>query len=87
VNGSEPFAAGTGRLGTATGTAPPAAPDGLTALALWFVPFAGLWGFVAGRGLPLEPPVAWLPESDGLPLEPVLPGGGCVGYWSAAAWR
>ena len=81
MNGSEPLDDGTGRVGTATGAAPPVfeGADAPELVRPWPVV---LWpcDVVTGRGLPLEPPV-W----DSPPLEPDAAGGGWAGYWSAAA--
>src|SRR4051812_19268270 len=79
VKGSEPLAAGTGCAGTATGALPPAV-EGALARGL-----GNLWPCVrTGLGRPLEPLVE---DEDGPPPEPDVPGGGCCGYWSAAACR
>src|SRR5207247_11010741 len=76
VKGSEPLAAGTGLVGTATGAVPPWALLPSTATLLpWCPPPTPLW-----------PPLCPLLEPGwplGGPLEPELPGGGCCGYWSA----
>jgi hypothetical protein len=78
VNGSEPLAAGTGVVGTATGALPPAFAG---VFDVWRV---SLWPCaLTGFGLPLEP----LVDEVGPPPEPEVLGGGCCGYWSAAACR
>ena len=81
MNGSEPLGDGTGRVGTATGAAPPAfeGPDAPELVRLWGVALCPC-AVVTGRGLPLEPPVC-----DSPPLDPEAAGGGWAGYWSAAA--